>query len=216
MSNQRREIKEAVLVALAQCADEAFFSAGFHRNSDSLDFHRTLPECMQAVEVCIEHTPKDNTAAAAAIYPWLTISIPTIDRIAHEMTGGNEALLMPGSKTLRQPIELTSPKGIGARWFVYQSDSVADAIQQFALYATQWLFCFLDEYSSPSGVIATYRSGDPRVLHDQAQILRVIAALITCGDESGANELLQQNFGRPAMRRRFAQVFDFLKSRSSA
>jgi len=216
MSNQKQEVKEAVLSALAQHADKTFESVGFQRRSNSLRFERKLSECLQSVEVCIEHTPKDNPNAAAAVYPWLTVSIPKVDGVAFEMTGGDATLLSPNSSTLHQPIELTSPKGTGARWYLYQPDSVVEAIREFEAYSTRWLFGFLDEYSNAEGVIEMNRDGDERVLHDQDQFLRVIAALISCGQHDAANEMLLAKFGRPAMRRRFAPVFEFLEKLSSA
>ena len=216
MSNQKQEVKEAVLAALAEHADKTFESVGFQRRANSLRFDRKLPECLQSVEVCIEHTPKDNPNAAAAVYPWLTVSIPKVDRIAVDMTGGDATLLSPTSTTLHQPIEFTSPKGTSARWYLYQPDSVIAAVRDFEAYATRWLFEFLDEYSNAEGVIAMNRNGDERVLHDQDQFLRVIAALIGSGEHDAANEMLLAKFARPAMRRRFAPVFEFLERLSSA
>lgn len=216
MNNQKQEVKEAVIAALVQHADRTFEAVGFQRRPNSLRYDRTLPECTQSVTVCIEHTPKDNPNAAAAVYPWLTVTIPKVDAVAVDMTGGGAAILSPTSATLHQPIELTSPKGTSARWYLYQPDSVVAAIRDFEAYATRWLFRFLDEYSSTEGVIAMSRNGDERVLHDQDQFLRVIAALISCGKHDAANEMLLAQFGRPAMRRRFAPVFEFVEKLSSA
>ena len=216
MSNQKREVKEAVIAALAECADKTFETVGFQRRPNSLRYDRELPECSQSVEVNIEHSPKDNPNAAAAVYPWLTVTIPNVDAVAVDMTGGDDALLSRTASTLHQPIELVSPKGTGARWYLYQPDSVVAVVREFEAYSTRWLFRFLDEYSSAKGIIAMYRNGDNRVLHDQDQFLRLIAGLISCGEYDAANETLVVKFGRPAMRRRFAPVFDFVEKLSSA
>lgn len=216
MSSQKREVKEAVIAALVAQSDLTFEPAGFQRRARSLRYDRRLPECVQSVEVCIEHTPKDNPNAAAAIYPWLTVKVPGVDAVANEMTGGDESLLTSAAPTLHQPIELVSPKGIGARWYFYQPDSVITAIGEFDAFARRWLFPFLDEYSSAKSIVAMHRANDERVLHDQDQFLRVVAAMVHCEEYRSANEMLNAQFGRPAMRRRFAPVFAFVEKCSSA
>ncbi|MEQ9407594.1 MAG: hypothetical protein RIK87_07690 [Fuerstiella sp.] len=216
MSNQKREIKEAMIASLAELSDSTFESAGFKRRANSLRYDRKLESCTQSVEVCLEHTPRDNPNAAAAVYPWLTVSIPEVDAIAREMTGRDESLLSSAASTLHQPIELVSPKGKGARWYIYQPDSVVTAVNEFRDFSKEWVFPFLDEYSTAGGVVALHRASDERVLHDQDQFLRVVAAMIHSGAIDSANETLESKFGRPAMRRRFAPVFEFVANSSSA
>jgi len=216
MNHQAREIKETVIASLLEFSDSTFDSKGFKRRANSLRYDRKLDRCTQSVEVCLEHTPRDNPNAAAAVYPWLTVSIPEVDSIARQMTGADESLLSSAASTLHQPIELLSPKGIGARWYIFQPDSIATAVNEFGRFSTEWVFPFLEEYTTASGVVGLHRAGDERVLHTHDQFLRVIAAMIHCGDFGSADETLEAKFGCQALRLRFAPVFDFVAKSSSA
>lgn len=218
MSNQQKEIKDAIIISLGEQADQAYFNEGFMRRSEALRYERKLKECIQFVDVCIEYMPKDNPSAVAAIYPWLSVKVAAVDLIASQMTGGDSGLLSSSSPTLHQPIEIVAPVGTGARWFVYQHDSIIAAIAAFAAFSQQWVFPFLDEYIDAQSMIAMYRRGDRRTLHDQDQFLRIVAAMLQQGELALASETLQKKFGKPANRRRFACVFEFVEeslSRSS-
>jgi hypothetical protein len=210
MTNQKHEIKNAVCECLNELADGSFKNAGFVRRPDSLRYERKLADCVQWIDVTLEHGPKDNGNAAAAIYPWLSVSIDDVDKITARMTNGDESLVSSSASTLRQPIELLSPKGVGARWFIYQADSIRPAVDEFVEYAKKWLFSFLDSYSSPNGVVSAFESHDSRVINVQEQFLRVVASLILLGRQSAAKTLLDSKFGRPAMRRKFASVFSYV------
>lgn len=211
MSNQRREIKEAVVAALCEQADADYESHGFMRRTGSVRYDRKLDDCTQSVEVGIEHTPKDNPNAAAAVYPWLSVRIKDVDSVAIEMTEGNEKLLSSSAPTLQQPIEFVAPKGTGARWYIYQPDSVITAVAEFVAFSRTWLFQFLEEYTNAQSVVTLHRNGDERVLRDQGELLRAIAAMVHCGELSAASETLNAELGRPANRRRFAPVFEFIE-----
>ncbi len=213
MSEQRRQIKEAVRDALSRHADATYSSAGFRRRSDSLTYKRTLPTCKQFVDVHIEHGPRDMPNAAAAIYPFLRLEIPEIDATVLEITGGDESLASNMSTTLNQPIELVAPKGIGARWFLYQPDSVGPAIQNFEAFSTQWVLPFLNDYTSAASVVEMYLAKDDRASNDLGYILRVVAAMVRIGKLTEAQEVLAAKFGRPASRRKYARVFEFIEER---
>ena len=208
--SQKTEIKNVVCTCLTELADVVFKDAGFTRRPDSLRYERKLPGCIQHVELALEHGPKDNANAAAAIYPWLVVKIDDVDKVTSHMTNGDEGLVSATASTLKQPIELLSPKGVGARWFVYQPDSVRLAIEEFVEYSKKWLFSFLDVYSNPKGVVDLFENEDSRVINVQEQFLRVAASLILLGRHKDARALLDIKFGRPAIRRKFASVFSYV------
>lgn len=216
MRNQKREIKEAVSAALAEHADERFQANGFRRRTNSLRYRRDLQECTQSVEVYIQHGPKDMPNSVAAVYPYLGVTIPKIETLAAEMAGGEPMILPPNSTTLHQPIEFTSPKGVSARWYLYQPDSVGPVVRELEAFSTRWLFPFLDEYSSVKAVIDMYQNGDRRVLTARPQVLRVIAAMIIRQEYDAAHEIVISEFGRPMLRREYARVHEFVENLRSA
>ena len=211
MSDQKQQVKEAVMVALAEYADAPLRLHGFIRRAFTVRYSRALPESTQSIDIGLEHSPRDNLHAAAVLYPWLTVVIPSVERVVVEMSGGDLAMTAGSASTLRQPIELVSPKGTGARWFLYQPDSVAAAVQSTVEYFQKWLLPFLDMYSSPRQLLLMDEESGDRVLHDTNQFLRVIAAAVLCNDCGVAKKLLDSKFGRPAMRRRYAAVFDYVE-----
>ena len=214
MGDQRKEIKDAILQALAELADDPFLKHGFRRNARSLDFKRKLDRTTQKITIEFQNGPRDNPNAAAVIHPWLGVNVLDINALAVEMTGNDAQSVPPNSWTLNQPIEFTSPKGIGARWFIYQRDSVSVAINNFISFCDTWVFPFLDEYRDANDVVRMYRDGDTKVLSDLTHALRVIASMILVGDFAGAQQTLSKHFGRPGPRRRLACVFDFVEKRS--
>lgn len=213
MSSQKTEIKTSICDCLTNNSDIHFDRNGFVRHSGSLQYKRKLGSSFQQIELSVEHGPKDNGDAAAAIYPWLTVKIPDIDSLAIEMTGSDDRLLSVSAPTLHQPIELLSPRGHGSRWYVYQPQSVEEAIRSFVNFCNQWVFQFLDAYFDAESVVSMYESNDERVLNVQDQSLRVVAALLLLERSRDARTLLEDKFGRPANRRRFSCVFDFVQRR---
>lgn len=215
MSNQRREIKESVADALAHQADEFYEAVGFKRRSNSLRYTRKLSQCTQVVEVCLEHSSIDNPDAAAAVYPWLTIRVPDVDSLVQQLTGEDESLVSSSSPTLNEPIEFVAPKGTGARWHIYQPESVGPVVGEFVEFSRSWLFSFLNEYTSASDVVTLFCQNDERVLFDQSQFLRAVAAMILCGDVKLASETLTAKFGRPGPRRIYASAFKYVERLTS-
>lgn len=182
------------------------------RRKDSQCYRRKCPEAKQSIDVSVEHLPRDNSNAAAAIYPWLKVDIPEVNEFVIEMTDGDKALLLPNAATLSQPIEFTSPKGIGARWYLYQPDSVPVVVRKFVEFSQRWVFPFLDAYCDPAGIVKLFRARDERVLTDEMQLLRVAAAMVLTGEIAAAREMLAGRFSRPGPRRRYGKVFEFLEN----
>jgi hypothetical protein len=210
---QLEQLKVAVSGALEVLSDDYYFAEGFTRRRGVLRYDRKLKHCNQRVELSIEHLPKDNTNAIAALYPWLTVQIPMVDDVAVRMTGSDDRLLAIEAPTLIQPIEFVSPNGIGARWFIDGLDSAHTAVQEFVTFSLNWVFSFLIDYSTAAGVVTLYENADTRVIHDEDQFLRVIAAMLVLERTDAALEVFNSKFGRPASRRRFARVLEFIQSK---
>lgn len=213
MSTQQKEIKAAAIAALESEADAQFQVSNFRRRPNSLVYKRKLPGCIQAVDVQIEHGPRDNRNAAAAIYPYLTVKIPVVDRVVPEMVEGGPAVVSSNVATLHQPIDFVSPKGILGHWFIYQPDSVIEVVREFSAFSSKWVFPFMEEFTSAEDMVTMHRTGDQRVTHDRGQRLRTTAAMVSCGKNDEALQLLETNFGRPGMRRRYAAVFRYVEER---
>jgi hypothetical protein len=213
MNNQREEIEAAVIESLEAEADAQFQAFGFNRRSESLIFQRKLPKCIQSVDVHIEHGPRDNLNAAAAVYPYLTVAIPVVDAEVLRMVEGVPDVVSSEAATLNQPIDFVAPKEVLGRWYIYQPDSVIEVVREFTAFSSKWLFPFLEDCTCAEDMVALHRTVDRRVTHDRGQRLRTAAAMVSCGQYGEAMQLLEANFGRPGPRRRYAAAFLYVQER---
>ncbi len=210
MSSQKAEIKACTCHWLGELSDEPMASVGFFRPKHSLVYSRTVEDAADKIDVAIEHHPSEQPDAAAAIYPQYTISMDVVNNVVEEMTGGDPQLGGQFSITMRGPIEWTSPKGIGARWHVYQPDSVSSAVSSLRDFLMEWTVPFLNKYRTPVDLCDAAIEGDDRDIHSQMEILRVVAAKVLCGRLAEALDVMERWFGKPGPRKRYRPVFEYL------
>lgn len=208
------DIKERLRADLERGLDAWLLESAFARRKNALIYTRELAESIQKIEVAVEIHPKDRPDSAAAVYPWLEVSITAVDKLVLEMVGGDMSLLpgLPGG-TLREPVEFTSAKAAHARWFIFKPDSVSGAVSEMKSFLQQWTLPFLDFYSTPAGICEAYDRGDARVINDLAQKLRVAAAMLLCGRAADAVGVMDRWFGKPGPRKQYQRVFDYLTAK---
>jgi hypothetical protein len=215
MSSMKMQIKECLCVNLEKGLDAWILQSGFVRRKHTLIYTRELTEALQRIEITVEVHPADRPDSAAAVYPWLDVSMDAVDKLVIEMVGGDLSLLpgLPGG-TLREPIEFTSAKAMHARWFVFQADSVPGVVSEIQSFIQMWTLPFLDSYSTPRGICDAYERGDTRVINDLAQKLRVAAAMVLCGRSADAVGVMEKWFAKPGPRKRYQRVFDYLTTKN--
>ncbi len=216
MNSQRSEIKACVCHWLDELVDEPFIATRFSRRKDSLAYSRKVGKATQKIGIMIEHHPKDAPDSAAAVYPQLEVRMNSVNSLVLEMVRGDHELLAGDpSITLQQPAAFTSGnKGLGARWFIYQPDSVSGAIAEMNLFLQHWTIPFLDCYATPADICGAYERGDKRVMRTLAYPLRVVAAMLLCGRDSDAMAVMEHHFGKLGPRRRYQRVFEYLEARN--
>lgn len=213
MSSQRADIEACVCQRLGDLVDKPLIAAGFRRGKNSLIYSREVGDSMQKIDVAIEHHPKDDPNSAAAVYPQLEVRMGSVNSLVMEMVGGDPALNAAPDITLREPIAFTSGnKGLGARWFIYQADSVPGVIAEMKAFLQEWTIPFLDCYMTPAQICDAYDHGDGRVLPGLRQWLRVVAAMVLCGRKADAMSVMERHFGKPGPRRRYHRVFEYLQA----
>jgi len=215
MSSEKAEIKACVCHWLGELADDSMSAAGFTRRRKSLTYSRETEDDIQKIEVAIEHHPSEDPNAAAAVYPQYIVAMGTVNKTVETMTGGNAQLGGQFDITLRGPIEWTSPKGVGARWHIYQPDSVPDIVSSFRGFVARWTIPFLDRFSRLRDLCNATLKGDDREIHSQMEVLRVVAAKSLCGRDAEALEVMEEWFGAPGPRKRYGPVFEYLANRLS-
>ncbi|HPD48673.1 MAG: hypothetical protein ACOYIG_05890 [Acetivibrionales bacterium] len=212
MSKQQAEIKVCVCHWLGELVDEAVSVAGFVRRERSLAYRRATEDATQEIDVAIEHHPTEEHNAAAVIYPYYTVVMGKVNKTVKAMTGGDPQLGGNFDITLHGPIEWTSPKGLGARWYIYQPDSVHSAVSSMRDFIVKWTLPFLDRFRLHTDLCNALLEGDNPDIHGM-EILRVVAARVLCGQYAEAVTIMEQWFGKPGPRKRYQQVFDYLTER---
>jgi hypothetical protein len=206
------EIRSLLRDCLASRVDAWISEYGFNRGKSSTYYTRMVEESTQEIDVPIELHPKDNPRAVAAVYPWIQINIPEIERALREIMGGDESIIPGFSRaTLRQPVEFTSLTRTDGRWFVYQSDSIPPIVESIQKYLETWAIPFLNEYCSAESICLFEERGDRRILRDRAYVLRVCVAMWQCGRTQDALALLENTFGAPGLRRKYQKIFEYMK-----
>jgi hypothetical protein len=215
MNSMKAEIKECLCVNLDSELDTWLSQFGFARRENTLLYSRTLPEAIQYIEIALEIHPKDRPDAAAIVFPFLEVRMDHVNRLLTKMTDGDTALIGAPNITLRQPIAFTSgDSGLGARWPIFQPDSVSEVVREMKSFLQRWTLPFLDTYSAPRGICDAYERDDARVINDLSQKLRVVAAMVLCGRSDDAVGVMEKWFGKPGPRKRYQRVFDYLSAKN--
>jgi len=206
------EIKSCMLVALAARLDPYMLEQGFSRGKSSLIYKRAIGSATQKIDIAVQIHPKDNSNAAAAVYPQMEILVPAVDAVLQEMIGEDIGLLegVTGG-TSKQPIAFMSEKAHNGRWFIYQPDSVPGLVDDMKGFIERWTMPFLDSYATPEDIIATDQRDDGRLARDRAQIMRVVAAALVIKRKDYAQATMEKWLGTPGTRRRYEQVYGYIQ-----
>ena len=209
--SMRAEIKACVITNLSMHLDQFMSENGFRRTHRSLRYTRDFQRSIQSVDIVIQIHPKDNSNAAAAVYPFMEVKVPTADKVREEMIGENLGLLEGVTNGLsRQPIEFIAEKKEKARWFVFQPDSVREIIIALKSFLERITIPLLDTYATPEQILECHQRPDGRIVVDRAQLMRVISAALVCDQISYAQSLMEDKLGTVGARKRYQQVFDYI------
>lgn len=186
--------------------------SGFVRRSKNPRYVRKLGTSSQRIDMALERSPRDHPTAEVAVYPWLEVSIPEIEREFTLMMG---SVLHPRSagSVLRQPIEFTSAKRASGRWYVTDAGEIPGVAQAIGQFIQAWTLPFLDSFRSTADVVKAARTRDDRVLRDYLHIWREVAATSLELGPTAAREFAESRFSAPGLRARYAEAFQHLHLR---
>ncbi len=208
----KSEIKACLILNLEAILDPYMVTQGFTRSKPSLIYKRQFKGAVQIIDIALQIHPKDRPDSSAAIYPQMEVLVPTVDQVLDDIVGDNLGLLegVTGGRT-KQPIGFTSAKQHDGRWFVFQPDSVLPVVADIRAFIERWTLPFLEGYANAEDIIAANERDDARIARDRAQLMRVVAAAVVLDRSSDAQDLMEKWFGAPGLRRRYKQVFDYIK-----
>lgn len=198
-----------LLEVLTQVVDEPLRSEGFIRKEGSVIFSRKLNASQQEIVFVADWNPKYQPGAEAHLHPMLRLKIPAISKLAVTLVKGDEMLLAGAPEIiLNQPIEFTAPKDAHVRWFATGSKEFVDVCQSILGFLRQWVLPLLSELSTPEDLVRAYESKDVRIMKQKHWHIFVVAAYEELGRKDEARKVVDEHFGSPGMRRRYASLFE--------
>jgi hypothetical protein len=211
----RDEIKARLIESIEVLLDPYLADHGFGRRPRSLTYKRAYRGATQMIDIEVQIHPKDNSNAAAAVYPIMEVHVPLADQVLDAMIDGNVGLMVGVTKGLsNQPIDFTSQKAELGRWFIYQPDSVPVVVERVRAFIKKWTMPFLDVYATPEDIVSAHERGDGRMVADYAHLMRVVAAALASNRTDYAQALMDKRFGAIGLRGRYQQVFDYVEKHS--
>lgn len=209
--SKRNDCKNLLKLMLEEKLDSSLFEYGFNRRSNSVKYTRVIGETKQIIDMVMYVSPSYSREDDAHLYPMLEIRIPSINKIARQLAGDDLLLANTPDITLRQVIELTAPKEDRNLWFASgrgEFMKTGDLIREFM---EKWLLPFLDQYSSPEGIVEGYKDKDPRPMNQEMWYLYIAAAYLALGKRESALKVLEDRFKTVGAKRRFQNAFNFLR-----
>lgn len=202
------DIKCSLIAALVEVLDEPLKAVGFSRNRKSLVYSRTVNETEHKIIFTAHLKPKYQPGAEAHIYPSVQVSMPKVSEVALSLVGGDKLLLANSPDLIiGQPIDFTAPKDKHERWFATGKDQFVAACSSIHVFLTCWVLPFLSEIAGPGDLIKLYETNDPRITKQKHWYIFIVAAYQLTGQSKMAREVVQQQFGSPGLRNRYASMF---------
>lgn len=202
------EIKNQLLETLAEVLDEPLKTVGFSRNRRSLVYVRKINDAEQRITLIIHCHPKYQLGAEVHIYPSVQVAMPQVSAGALALVRGDKVLLAGAPEiVIGQPIEFTAPKDKHQRWFATGNEEFVAACDSIQAFLTRWVLPFLSEISTPADMIKFYETNDARIMKQKHSYIFIAAAYQVLGQFEKAREVVQQQFGSPGLRKRYAPLF---------
>ena len=195
--------------------DEYLAVHGFSRKKNSNRYIRIINDVKQEIEITTFYKPHYAKEVNAHIYPNLVIVFPRINKIALDMVSDRTLLANEPDITLRQPIDFVAPNDQRDRWFLHERNSIAAVGQSIINFLDKWVIQFLNDYSTPEGIIKCYEADDKRTLAQDHWYIHVAACYVVLNRLEDAKKVLFERFFRQASRIRYKKAFNYLETLGS-
>jgi hypothetical protein len=208
-----RDVKAALLDALADVLDVPMAEVGFKRRPGTAAFVRALENGDQRVLFLMDCFPTYESGAVAHVHPALEIRMAGVSEVALKLVGGN-ALLLAGAPDIvvKQPIDLLAPKERHIRWFAYDRADMWTACRGIYQFLAEWAWPFLAELATPSDLVRAYETGDSRILRQRHWYVFVVAAYVLLNESGRARAVAKDHFGSPWLQSKYASMLMSLGS----
>ncbi|MDP4144747.1 MAG: hypothetical protein Q8936_09775 [Bacillota bacterium] len=205
----RDDVRTLVKEMMKNKLDSFLELHGFSRKKNTMKYVRTTREANQEIEMTLFLKPNYEKGAYAHIYPNLTVTMPSVNKISLEMAGDKLLLANAPDITLRQPLELVAPKECRIRWFVKGDNWMEGVGSSMKAFLQKWVLEFLNGYATPLDIVNCYEKQDRRVIIQEHMYIHIASAYIILGDSKSALEVLEKNFHSKVAIKRYAKAFEY-------
>ena len=208
----REDVRTLVKEMMKNELDSFLEQHGFSRKKNTMKYVRTAGEANQEIEMTLFLKPNYEKTADAHIYPNLTVTMASVNKISLDMVRDKLLLANAPDITLRQPVELVAPKECRVRWFVKGDNWIEAVGSSMKDFFQQWVVEFLKCYATPLDIVNCYEKQDKRVILQEHMYIHIAAAYIVLGDSKSALEVLQKNFHSKVAVKRYAKAFEYFNN----
>jgi hypothetical protein len=110
-------------------------------------------------------------------------------------------------------MDIAIPKDRYIRWYTSGRESVLECVKSIRSSLETWVLPFLDEYTTVSSLTTAYEKHDERFEWQRHSYVYVAAAYLLVGQAEKAMQVLEDHFGKPGPRRKYAKAFEYVTAR---
>ncbi len=207
--------KPIALYILENYTDGIMTEAGFKRRGNSLNYFRMIGSTKQKLDMaCFSHPPY-YAGSLLHIYPYMSVYFPEINKVAENMiTDVNGALSdIIREHTYEQPIQM---KPFDTTQWILMTDAkeeVDDVAEKIRIFLKQYTIPFFDDLKTVDDYIDTYLQQDKRMIKCDNYYFFLAGAYAYKGEYAKGLEILENRFGKPTIRKRYAKAFEYFGSK---
>src|SRR6516165_4747831 len=135
----KTEIQQHLCAALSAETDTLLTSRSFSRKVHSIEYKRQCKEGEQLLQMYFEFRPSSQPRADSRIYPWITVVLPKLNRVALDMVNHVSLLIGDPNITFSQPIDFVIPKERHIAWYTYGRESAFECVRAIRSSLETWV-----------------------------------------------------------------------------
>jgi len=201
--------------------ESALCAAGFIRRKGAVVYSRGDAEVRQRFKLVFDVTPRYEPTALAHLLPQVVLESVALHELVQRMVGEE-----PGTTGLDRPpvvvgqqLQNLAPKDQheqATRWFIHNEADTRIVMEQVGAFAQTWAIPFLNQYQSVRSIVEGHQQGDERLRAPRPLSLYIVAAYLQVGEPTKALGVLEHVFGRPALRKQYANAFEYVRGRCAS
>ena len=204
----RKDIKQ-VICSLASELDFYFEERGFKRRKNGLIYVRKVGTTIKKIDMVFFSNPSYYQNVLAHIYPHMEILFPNVNSTAKIFASKLIPEKWLDKFTIRQPIQIYS----NSEDFCLKDISNYECLKEEILaFLKEYTMPLLEQLTCEKDYLTLYENKDKRIIWDDNQFLYVASAYFNEHRLKEATQVIEKRFGKPGLRKRYKQVFDFIEN----